>query len=124
MSLPLSLLLALAAAVLEAAIGYPASLYLAIGHPVTWMGRWLAWLEVGLNRAGASVAARRATGVLALCLYLAPIALVAVIADVNGDSSLSLSVPATASGITLLAHAGELTWPALRVTNFTRITFP
>jgi adenosylcobinamide-phosphate synthase len=77
MSLPLSLPLALAAAVLEATIGYPAPLYLAIGHPVTWMGRWLAWLEASLNRAGASFDARRTAGVLALCLYLAPIALVA-----------------------------------------------
>src|SRR5258707_13692939 len=77
MSLLLSLPLALAAAVLEATIGYPAPLYLAIGHPVTWMGRWLAWLEASLNRAGASFAARRAAGVLALCLYLAPVALVA-----------------------------------------------
>jgi adenosylcobinamide-phosphate synthase len=76
MSLPLSLPLALAAAVLEATIGYPAPLYRAIGHPVTWMGRWLAWLEANLNRAHASFAARRAAGVLALCLYLAVVALV------------------------------------------------
>ena len=62
---------------LGSAIGYPAPLYLAIGHPVTWMGRWLAWLEAILNRAEASFAARRAAGVLALCLYLAPVALVA-----------------------------------------------
>ena len=45
MSLPLSLPLALAALIIEALIGYPAPLYRAIGHPVTWMGRWLAWLE-------------------------------------------------------------------------------
>ena len=77
MSLPLSLPLALAAAVVEAPIGYPAPLYRAIGHPVTWMGRWLAWLEASLNRAEASFAARRAAGVLALGLYLAPVALVA-----------------------------------------------
>jgi adenosylcobinamide-phosphate synthase len=77
MSLPLSPLLALAAAVLEATIGYPAPLYRAIGHPVTWMGGWLAWLEARLNRAEASFAARRAAGVVALCLYLAPVALVA-----------------------------------------------
>jgi adenosylcobinamide-phosphate synthase len=77
MSLLLSLPLALAAAVLEATIGYPAHLYLAIGHPVTWMGRWLAWLEESLNHAEASFAARRAAGILALCLYLAPVAIVA-----------------------------------------------
>jgi adenosylcobinamide-phosphate synthase len=76
MSLPLSLPLALAAAVLEATIGYPAPLYLAIGHPVTWMGHWLAWLEAKLNRAESSFAARRASGILALGLYLAPVAVV------------------------------------------------
>ncbi len=77
MSLLLSLPLALAAALVEGLIGYPAPLYRAIGHPVTWMGRWLAWLEASLNRADASFAARRAAGVLALGLYLAPVALVA-----------------------------------------------
>jgi len=71
MSLSLSLPLALAALSLEALIGYPKPLYRAIGHPVTWMGRWLAGLEAWLNRAGASFAARRALGVAALVLYLA-----------------------------------------------------
>src|ERR1700722_3271046 len=76
MSLLLSLPLALAALIVEALIGYPAPLYRAIGHPVTWMGRWLAWLEAGLNRADATAATRRAAGALALCLYLAPVALI------------------------------------------------
>ena len=71
-----SLPLALAALIVEALIGYPAPLYRAIGHPVTWMGRWLAWLEAGLNRADATAATRRAAGALALCLYLAPVALI------------------------------------------------
>jgi adenosylcobinamide-phosphate synthase len=77
MPLSLSLPLALAALIIEALIGYPAPLYRAIGHPVTWMGRWLAWLEPILNSGDASFAARRAAGVVALCLYLAPVALVA-----------------------------------------------
>jgi adenosylcobinamide-phosphate synthase len=77
LSLSLSLPLALAALIVEALIGYPAPLYRAIGHPVTWMGRWLAWLEAGLNRPEAGFVARRAAGVVALCLYLAPVALVA-----------------------------------------------
>ena len=65
MSLSQSLPLALAAFGLEALIGYPAPLYRVIGHPVTWMGGWLARLEARLNRPGASFAARRALGVLA-----------------------------------------------------------
>jgi len=73
----LSLPLALAASVVEALIGYPAPLYRVIGHPVTWMGRWLEWLEASLNRPAASFAMRRASGVVALCLYLAPVALIA-----------------------------------------------
>ena len=77
MPLSLSLPLALAASVVEALIGYPAPLYRAIGHPVTWMGRWLEWLEASLNRPDASFAVRRASGVVALCLYLAPVALIA-----------------------------------------------
>jgi adenosylcobinamide-phosphate synthase len=77
MSFPFTLPLALAALIVEAVIGYPAPLYRAIGHPVTWMGRWLAWLEAILNGAETSFAARRAAGVLTLCLYLAPLALVA-----------------------------------------------
>jgi adenosylcobinamide-phosphate synthase len=76
MPFSLSLPLSLAALIIEALIGYPAPLYRAIGHPVTWMGRWLAWLEPILN-SGASFATRRAAGVVALCLYLTPVALVA-----------------------------------------------
>ena len=77
MSLSASLSLALAALIVEALVGYPAPLYRAIGHPVTWMGRWLALLEALLNRPSLSFAARRALGAVALCLYLAPVALVA-----------------------------------------------
>jgi adenosylcobinamide-phosphate synthase len=77
MPLSLSLPLALAASLVEALIGYPAPLYRAIGHPVTWMGRWLEWLEASLNRPGASFVARRAAGLGALCLYLAPVAFIA-----------------------------------------------
>jgi adenosylcobinamide-phosphate synthase len=71
-----SLSLALAALIIEALIGYPAPFYRAIGHPVTWMGRWLAWLEGGLNRTDASFAERRTAGVVVLGLYLAPVALI------------------------------------------------
>jgi adenosylcobinamide-phosphate synthase len=96
MSLPLSLPLALAATIVEALIGYPAPLYRAIGHPVTWMGRWLKWLEARLNRAEASFAARRAAGVLAFCLYLTPVAPIAWAAT-------SVCASAGALGLAVLA---------------------
>ena len=80
MSLSLSLPLALAATVLEALVGYPAPLYRAIGHPVTWMGRWLGGLDKLMNRPRLSFAARRALGVVALGLFLASVGLVAWLA--------------------------------------------
>src|SRR5271165_2759943 len=80
MSLSQSLPLALAALGIEAAIGYPAPLYRAIGHPVTWMGAWLAQLDAGLNRKDLSFAVRRVLGALALFLHLAPVALAAGLA--------------------------------------------
>ncbi len=46
---PEQLLLALIG---EAAIGYPAALFAAIGHPVTWIGAGIAALERGGNRGG------------------------------------------------------------------------
>jgi adenosylcobinamide-phosphate synthase len=76
MALSQSLTLAFAALAVEALVGYPPALYRAFGHPVTWMGGWLAWLDVRLNAAARSFAIRRALGVLALLLYLAPVAIV------------------------------------------------
>ena len=96
MSPSFSLPLALAALIVEALFGYPAPLYRAIGHPVTWMGGWLAWLEARLNRADTGQAARRAAGVLALGLYLAPVAFVAWAAT-------RLSLSAGAPGFAALA---------------------
>ena len=61
MPLSLTLPLALAASVVEALTGYPAPLYRAIGHPVTWMGRWLAWLEAQAQSLGREL--RRAPSV-------------------------------------------------------------
>ncbi len=59
-------------------LGYPAPLYRALGHPVTWMGAGLAALERRLNRPDWSFGRRRAAGVLALALLLGATALVTV----------------------------------------------
>ncbi|AZO79410.1 MULTISPECIES: adenosylcobinamide-phosphate synthase CbiB [unclassified Bosea (in: a-proteobacteria)] len=70
MSLSESLPLLLAALVTEAAIGYPARLFAWIGHPVTWIGTLIGWLDRGLNRETASFATRRMAGVVALLILL------------------------------------------------------
>ena len=71
MNLSASLPLLVLALTVEAAFGYPQRFYAAIGHPVTWIGRLIGWLDRGLNREVASFAARKAMGVLALVLLLA-----------------------------------------------------
>ncbi|TBW35237.1 cobalamin biosynthesis protein CobD [Siculibacillus lacustris] len=63
--------LALIALAIEAAVGYPAPLYAAIGHPVTWIGAVIAALDRRLNHDVDSFARRKAAGVLALIAVLA-----------------------------------------------------
>lgn len=70
MVLPDTLILLLATLVVEAAFGYPQRLYALIGHPVTWLGALISWLDRGLNREGASFAARKAAGIVALLVLL------------------------------------------------------
>ena len=79
MHFALSPQLAFAALVIEALAGYPEILYRAIGHPVTWMGAWLAWLDSRLNRPTLSFPMRRAAGVAALALLLLPVGGVAIV---------------------------------------------
>lgn len=64
-------LLALAPAlVFDAALGYPAWLFRMIGHPVTWIGGAIGWLDRGLNRESAGEAARRLAGCVALAIVV------------------------------------------------------
>ena len=56
---------------LEAATGYPDALFRAIGHPVTWIGALIGWLDRTGNRAAWSQRARRWCGVAALVALLA-----------------------------------------------------
>lgn len=64
--LPL-LLLALA---VEAAAGYPQAIYQAFGHPVTWMGALINWLETRGNAPSLPDTTRRRNGVISLVALL------------------------------------------------------
>ncbi|MBH0237865.1 adenosylcobinamide-phosphate synthase CbiB [Methylobrevis albus] len=66
MELALFPLLALVAALIEAGAGYPAAVFRAIGHPVTWIGALIAALDRALNRDTATPRRRRVGGVVAL----------------------------------------------------------
>eukprot|EP01037_Dinobryon_pediforme_P006215 gene6213-6282_t len=61
-----TLQMTLAALVIEGLFGYPDAIYKLIGHPVTWMGAVLTWLERGLNRGKM----RRAKGLVTLGILL------------------------------------------------------
>lgn len=56
----------LAAAVLEAVIGYPDALHRRVPHPVAWIGAMISGLEAMLNQAVFGEALRRVFGVMTL----------------------------------------------------------
>ena len=95
MNFAFSLPLALAAALLDVTVGYPQAVYLAIGHPVTWMGAFVAALERRLNRPTFAFTVRRASGVFALALYLGAVGV--------GAGLVSSLAPSGAVGFAALA---------------------
>ncbi len=64
------MLLALVAVAIESSVGWPAPLYAAIGHPVTWIGAVIGHLDRRFNRDGDAFETRRALGVVALVVVL------------------------------------------------------
>lgn len=61
-------LLVLVALTVEAVFGYPQRLYRAIGHPVSWIGRLLAWTDKSWNTPDKTFRRRRIAGLAALAL--------------------------------------------------------
>jgi adenosylcobinamide-phosphate synthase len=68
--------LALVAGAIEAGVGYPDAVYRAIGHPVTWIGRLIAWADGRWNSDQDSSDERRSEGI-ALVVGLLAISLFA-----------------------------------------------
>ena len=73
----MSVLIAFLSLAVEAKLGYPDRLFRWVGHPVTWIGRLISFIDRGLNRATASDRTRRLCGVLALVVIVAVPALIA-----------------------------------------------
>jgi adenosylcobinamide-phosphate synthase len=63
--------LALLALLIELILGYPDWLFRAIGHPVTWIGRFIDALERTLNRNPDPPATQRAKGIVAVLILIA-----------------------------------------------------
>lgn len=85
---------------LDLALGWPARLYVAIGHPVTWIGALIRALDHTLNHDTASDLARRLAGVV---VAIAVIGLVAAVA-----LALQWALPDGWLGTVL---GGVLAWP-------------
>ncbi|MBZ9742450.1 MULTISPECIES: adenosylcobinamide-phosphate synthase CbiB [unclassified Mesorhizobium] len=66
----MSVLIAFLSLAVELVLGYPDWLFRAIGHPVTWFGRLISFLDVRLNRATDPDALRRQRGVQALLVIV------------------------------------------------------
>jgi adenosylcobinamide-phosphate synthase len=66
----MSVLIAFLSLVAELVLGYPDWLFRAIGHPVTWFGRLISFLDRRLNRATDPDALRRQRGVQALLVIV------------------------------------------------------
>jgi len=76
----MSIAITLMALLIEASFGYPDRLVRTIGHPVTWFGRLIGWLDRALNRETRSNSDRRIAGFLAaLCIVAVPAAAAFVI---------------------------------------------
>jgi len=84
-SWPTSPWIVLAAAGLEAAVGYPDALHRRVPHPVVWIGGLISALEAGLNHSGFSEGTRRRLGILTLAIIIGASALAGwLIADLGG----------------------------------------
>lgn len=91
----MSVLIAFAALVVELPLGYPDRLYRAVGHPVTWIGKLISFLDSTLNRASFSDAARRLLGVVALAvLVLVPALAAGLVQAVLGSGIVGLALAA------------------------------
>lgn len=100
----MSVLIAFLSLALEARIGYPDRLFRAIGHPVTWIGRLISFLDNRLNRATDSDRTRRLCGILALVCIVALPALVAyLVMSLPGHGAVGVLIGAVL-GSTLLAQ--------------------
>lgn len=63
-------LIAFLALLFETAVGYPDRLFRAIGHPVTWVGRLISWMDTRFNRDADSPSTARMAGIITLLLLV------------------------------------------------------
>jgi adenosylcobinamide-phosphate synthase len=79
----MSVLIAFLSLLVEVRFGYPDRVFRTIGHPVTWIGKLITFLDRRLNRSVDSDSARRLSGIIALAaVVLVPAFLAGWVASV------------------------------------------
>jgi adenosylcobinamide-phosphate synthase len=94
----MSIVVTLLALMVEATLGYPKAVFAAIGHPVTWIGRLIGFLDRTLNL-GSDVS-RRCAGFIAIILIVAISAAIAWVIE-----SILLLVPFGFVAVAVLASS-------------------
>lgn len=94
----------LVAMAIDAAIGWPVRLYAVVGHPVTWIGRLIRWLDLRLNLDSASDTTRRFAGVIAAL----------AVNGLTGACAFVVQAMLPSGWLGILA-GGVLAWPFLAV---------
>jgi adenosylcobinamide-phosphate synthase len=70
MSVEITFMVLLVALLFDAAFGYPDVVYRKIGHPVTWIGALIDYLDTRLNRSELNFADRKRNGIVALVFII------------------------------------------------------
>ncbi|MBW0001916.1 MAG: cobalamin biosynthesis protein CobD [Hyphomicrobiales bacterium] len=97
MDLGFTFFIAFGALLFEACAGYPQALYRIIGHPVSWIGALLSWLDRRLNKESDDEETRRKAGAMALATTL----LVAIGVSVLAMALLPRGLPGTLLAVVL-----------------------
>jgi adenosylcobinamide-phosphate synthase len=71
MWVPTDIAITLLALLIDATVGYPQRVVRAIGHPVTWVGQLIDWLDRTLNHETLSSACRKTNGLIAVFVIIA-----------------------------------------------------
>jgi adenosylcobinamide-phosphate synthase len=105
---PDRVLILIAAYGIEAVLAYPALVFGAIGHPVSWIGAVISALESRLNLPDWSDAMRRAAGVLTIALLVAVSLCVGLALELAFRSIAFIGFVLTVLVVAMLIAAGSL----------------
>src|SRR5690606_20167548 len=89
----MAVFIAFAALLIERLFGYPDAVYRAVGHPVTWIGMLISWLDRRWTRDGDDAERRRSAGVPALLTIVPlPVAVATIVSGMLSGSIVGIAI--------------------------------